>query len=118
MSPEEIKFWEEVAALIKPIKPLEIEYRLHYDELGEITCCSMADHPPSNQYLVVDKETYTNYFRYRVVNGKLKLIDFGAGHRPHLKRSDSGYAVVKNHANLLLESNETYPTIEYYESNN
>lgn len=91
----------------------EIEYRIHYNSDGEIYLCTQTDHPDNSQYLVVDKQTYDNFFRYYVVNGKLKLIDRPSGDRVQLKRSNQGYAVVKNHAGLLLE-NENYSNVEYY----
>ena len=117
MSPEEeLRFWQEVDALVKPVVPVIIEYRLHYNDLGEIITCSMIDHPDElTQYLVVDEKTYHNYFRYSVVKGMLKVIEFDSRYSVQLKKSDSGFAVVKDHAGLLIEPNETYKGIEYYD---
>ena len=75
MNQDERDFWAEVESLIKPIAKVEIEYRLHYDELGEIVMCSMADHPESNHYVVVSKDKYQRYFDYRIVKGQLIKID-------------------------------------------
>ena len=68
-------FWDEFQNLLVITHKVEIEYRLHYNELGEITCCTMQQHPDSDSYIVVTKEEYDNYFQYRVVNGKLVRIE-------------------------------------------
>jgi hypothetical protein len=44
------------------------------------------------------------------------MIDRTGGIRVQLTSSTQGYAVVKNHAGILLE-NEKYSDIEYYEDN-
>ena len=111
-------FWAEVESLIKPVPVVHIEYRLHYNELGEITLCSMVEHPESNQYIVVTKEEYDRYFDYKIVKGQLKKIDHDAGYRVNLEKSNGGYCVVKNHAGLLLEPNDTYTITEYYAHRN
>lgn len=95
-----------------------IEYRLHYNAAGDIVMCSMQQHPESESYLVVTKEQYDLYHRYCVVKGKLTLIEHDAGTRVALISSTSGFAVVKNNAALLLEDNETFNDIEYYDYRN
>ncbi len=95
-----------------------IEYRLHYNSEGEITMCSIQNHPKDTLYVVVSKHEYDNYFRYTVVNNKLKMIDINTGYRVQLKKSDVGYKVVKNHAGLLLEPAEAYEDTEYYDGTN
>ena len=92
-----------------------IEYRLHYNELGHIYLCTMVQHPESTHYVVVDKEKYDNYHRYRVVNGLLEKIVPQNGIALQLVKSNKGYTVVKNNAALLIEENESYPDIEYYD---
>jgi hypothetical protein len=95
-----------------------IEYRIHYNEHGDITMCTMQDHPTDTTYLVATKDEYDNYFRYTVVNNKLKLIDIEPKYRVQLKKSDSGYQVVKNHAGVLVEPDEAYANTEYYDTVN
>ena len=96
-----------------------IEYRIHYDNKGHIIMCSMQDHPESDQYIVVDKEIYDNYFRYdRVVNGQLRKINYDPGYRLQLYKSSSGFETVKNHASILLEHNESYYDTEFYNIGN
>ena len=114
MSPEELEFWAEVERLIKPVVPLAIEYRLHYNELGEIVMCSMANHPESDRYVVTDQATYEQYYRYCVVDNKLVKIDHDAGYRVKLEKSNQGFSVIKNHAGIILEPGETYNETEYY----
>jgi hypothetical protein len=97
-----------------------IEYRLHYDQGGNIVQCTMQAHPSTTEYIVVDKETYNNYNKYRVNIEKKRLIkiDTNPGVSVQLKRSSQGYATVKGHAGLLLETNENYPNLEYYDRTN
>jgi hypothetical protein len=91
-----------------------IEYRIHYDG-NNITMCTMQNHPENTQYLIVDKETYDNYFSYIIINGTLKKIDINPGYSVQLVKSTQGYKTVKNHAGILLENDETYTNTEYYE---
>ena len=115
MSPEELKaYWVDVIDVIPPV----IEYRLHYNELGEIVLCSMIDHPDSTSYVVVDKKEYENYFKYRIVKGHLVNIDHDSIYCVRLKKSTTGYPTVTGHAGIVLETNEVYNNIEYYEPNN
>jgi hypothetical protein len=102
------------------IIPDPIEYRLHYNHAGDITMCSSQNHPPSDQYLVVSQDIYTDYTKYRVnvENKKLEKIVINLGMSVKLKKSVSGFAVVKNHAGLILEPNEKFSDIEYYDTVN
>lgn len=105
-------------AMLEPLPEPVFEYRIHYNEHGVITQCTMRDHPTNTQYLVVTKEEYDNYFRYTVAEGKLKKIDTGIRYSVQLKKSNSGYLVVKNHAGLVLEPDETFSETEYYDRTN
>lgn len=98
-----------------------IEYRIHYDSTGKITMCTMRNHPENTQYLVVDQETYDNYFRYtvNVSRQRLEKVALDLGISVKLKKSAHGFPVVKNHAGLILEKNEHYSgDIEYYDTPN
>ena len=108
-----------IVATFPPIPDDPLEYRIHYDEFGNITMCSMQQHPENSQYLVVDKETYDNYFRsyVNVRRKRLEKVAFDPGLNVKLKKSHHGYAVVKHHAGLILESDEAYTDIEYYDDN-
>lgn len=101
--------------LIKEIVPEPLEYRFHYNENGDIYLCTMQQHPDNTQYIVVTKEEYANYYNYRIVDNKLKLIDRSPKYHVQLKSSNQGYQVVKNHAALVLEPGEAYSDTGYYE---
>lgn len=113
------EFWDEVAGLITPCATVDIEYRLYYNEFGDITICTqIATDNYNGQYVVVTKEQYDRYFDYRIVNGILKKIDRDPGYRVQLMTSTRGYPTVKGHAGLLLEPDEQCSNIEYYEPRN
>lgn len=92
-----------------------IEYRIYYDEDGNIIMCAMVQHPPDTNYIVVSKEEYENYMRYRVKNGKLEKIRLDTSNLNYLRKCDSGFRVVAGHAPLLLEPSENWESIEYYD---
>jgi hypothetical protein len=118
MNPEEQKFWDEFNTLLNDNKPKELEYRLHYNNIGEIISCSMQDHPDTNQYVVVTKDEYDRYFEYRVFNSRIKKIEGDSRYSVKLQKSTQGYSVVKNNAGLLIEPTEEYQDIEYYARRN
>jgi len=107
------EFWAEVNSLLDTTILEAIEYRVHYNEQGEIYLCTMQNHPPGTDYLVVTRDEYDRYFDYCVVNDKLKKIDRDAGYRVQLRKSTVGYRVVNGHASLVVE--DDYPHVEYYE---
>lgn len=90
------------------------EYRFYYDATGRITNCSMFNHPPGENFLIVTKEEYDNYTRYEVKNNKLTIIKTSNKILSALIKSNSGFATVKGHAGLLIEDTEVYTDIEYY----
>lgn len=119
LTPAEYEFLKAFSEL-KPIIEEPIEYRIHYDDTGHITMCSMQNHPENTQYLVVTKELYDNYSRYYVNTERkcLEKVVLDLGISVKLKKSDHGYAVVKNHAGLILEDGESYANTEYYDTTN
>ena len=110
--------FEKALAMLEPVVEEVKEYRLHYDELGTITMCTMINHPTDTNYIVVSRDEYDNYFRYTVEKNKLKLIDNNLGNSVQLVKSTRGYRVVKNHAGIVLEPSEAYADTEYYDTNN
>jgi len=110
------EFWEQVNKLVDPVVPLELEYRLYYNELGHITSRSSYNHRPG-KYIVVTKDEYDRYFQYRVANNTLVKIDNDAGYRVQLTKSTQGFKVVRGHAGLLIED-EDHTDIEYYARTN
>jgi hypothetical protein len=118
MNQEERDFWAEVESLICPAPAVEIEYRLHYNESGEIVMCSMVDHPETSAHVVVSKDEYERYFDYCVVKGQLTKIDKSASYSVKLTKSTAGSRTVKNHAGIVLEPGESYTETEYYDHRN
>ena len=102
---------------IEFIPDLKIEYRFYYDETGRITACSQINHQEHGEYVVVTECEYRQYYRYYIENGKLKMIDINTGYRVQLKSSTQGHRVVKNHAGIILASDEEYENVEYYDNN-
>lgn len=111
------EFWAEFEQLLDKRDQEAIEYRVHYNDSGEIYLCTMQNHPVDTDYIVVTKDEYDRYFDYYIVEGKLVKIVRDSGYRVQLQKSDNGYKTVKGHAGLILEDEE-YPEIEYYEYRN
>lgn len=112
-------FFAEVARLqnATPLPVLvPVEYRLHYDEDGKITQCTMRNHPANTMYLVVTEHEYANYFRYKIQNKILKLVAIDSGHRIQLIKSTSGYEVAKHHASVILQPGEHLLYTEFYDT--
>jgi hypothetical protein len=107
---------EEFYRLLKPIIPIEIEYRVYYDENGNIYRCSMINHEPG-EYIVVSKEQYDLPHHYRVVRGRMVKIDPLALYSVQLHKSTTGFPVVAGHAGILIED-EDYTDREYYARTN
>jgi hypothetical protein len=101
-------------------EPESVEYRFHYNEFGHITMCSMQNHPENTEYVVVNKEQYNDYAKYAVdiKTKKLKVVVvLNPGVSVQLKRSTKGWRSVKYHAGIVLEDNEDYVPVEYYDTN-
>jgi hypothetical protein len=112
------EFWKEFESLLAKTSNIELEYRLYYNDVGEIHACTMQDHLDSTTYVVVTKDEYDRYFDYYVADNQLKKIDRTGVYTVQLRRSMSGYKTVANHASLIIEPDEKYNHIEYYERNN
>jgi hypothetical protein len=99
-----------------PAESIIPEYRIYYDEEGNIIACAMVQHPEGDNYIVVSRDEYENYFRYFVRNGKLVLISSikQDDYSSLIVKSDSGIRVVEGHSNLVLDDEEEYLKVEYY----
>jgi hypothetical protein len=104
--------------LIEPEVAQTIEYRLYYDVHGNALYMGMGDSKGTN-YITIPKSVYdrATVHNLKVVNEQLITIDAGTMWL-QLRKSTSGYAVVKNHPALLIEQDEEYTDIEYYDRNN
>lgn len=111
------EFWAEFEQLLNKREPEALEFRVHYNDGGEIYLCTMQNHPIDTDYLIVTREEYDRYFDYQVVQGHLKKIDRDVAYRVQLRKSATGFRTVNGHASLLLEDEE-YPNVEYYEYRN
>jgi hypothetical protein len=93
------------------------EFRIYYDEEGQVTMYCETDHPADTNYIVIENPDVffkTNTGRLRVINGELKIVDPKLT-RTHLAKSNTGQPVVKGMAALALEPKEQYQDIEYYD---
>jgi hypothetical protein len=93
------------------------EFRIYYDEEGQVTMYCETAHPADTNYIVIDNPDVffkTNTGRLRVINGELKIIDTRPT-RTHLAKSTTGQPVVRGMAALALTPTEKYQNIEYYD---
>ena len=113
----------EVARLTPAPKELEpAEYRLYYDEGGNIRWASVRNHPTDIEYdyIIVPKEVHEEHNKYRINLKTLKteLIPIDSGLHVMLVKDTKGYQVIKNHASLILEEEDNYQgETEYYGAN-
>lgn len=93
----------------------EIEYRAYYNEHGWVTHMSSSGSSPGN-YVLISKELYDRAIvnDLRVVSGVCKRIDLSTILNLQLKKSATGFRVVKNHPAIVLRDNEAYTEIEFY----
>jgi hypothetical protein len=99
--------------LYLPFPKQQIEYRLYYDAQGRPVAMASHDYPVGN-YIVITREQYERpNYNVRVTNGKI-VVDTSDHFHVQLKQSNSGVAVVRGHASIVLE-NDTYEEIEYYD---
>lgn len=95
------------------------EYRLYYNTETGAPLFMSGDDGPEGNYIIITREQYNIGILSGMIvkNGLLERSDPTALHI-QLKKSTSGYPVVKNHPALVLESYEEYTgEIEYYDRN-
>lgn len=117
--------WDEVVRLVAEYDAARTaitkEYRLYYNTDGTIVSLWESDHPAGDNYIVLDDPGvfyHTNTMLLRVRDKKLVVLDPRAPARTRLKKSMVGFPVVKNNSALILEANETYTEVEYYDRTN
>lgn len=93
----------------------EIEYRAYYNEHGQVTHMSSSGGSLGN-YTLISKELYDRAIvnDLRVVNGVCKRIDLSTILNVQLKKSATGFRVVKNHPAIALRDDENYKETEFY----
>ena len=114
--------WDEVARLVAEYdarRPKIVkEYRLYYNPDGTIIGLWESGHLEGDNYIVLDDPGVfhsSNTHLLRVQNKKLMVLDPRAPLKTRLKKSIKGFRVVNGHAALILEQQETYSEIEYYD---
>ncbi len=114
--------WDEVARLVAEYdaqRPkLVKEYRLYYNTDGTVIGLWESSHPDGDNYIVLDDPGLfhrSNTHLLRVQNKKLVVLDPRAPLRTRLKKSTKGFQVIRGHAAVIVEDNETYSEIEYYD---
>ena len=114
---------EELLKAFGEFKPAEFveEYRAYYNE-DKTVRCYMANNFPNEDtnWINISREEYISqdYQWKQVLNGSLVKIIPDSRYRFPLTSSNKGVKVVKNHAGLLLEPDETYEDVEYYDKRN
>ena len=109
------KFLAEVATLVDAPKEIVKEYRVYYNDTGDIVGQSMTEPHLEGTYIVVTEEEYNNIHKYtKVKDSELKLKLFNPGYKRQLIQGEPGFRVVKNHAGILLEQDENYDNTEQY----
>jgi hypothetical protein len=114
--------WDEVALLVAEYdaaRPKFVkEYRLYYNPDGTIISLWESGHPDGDNYIVLDDPGIfysSNTLMLRVQNKKLVVLDPRTPARVRLKKSTNGFQVVQGHAAVIVEQDETYSKVEYYE---
>jgi len=115
-------FWKEVFDLVAEYdanRPKFVkEFRLYYNADGTVVGLWENSFPETENYIVLDDPGvffHTNTQLLRVKNNKLIVLDPKEPNRARLKKSDRGFLVVKGHAAVIVESNENYECVEYYD---
>jgi hypothetical protein len=123
---EIIRQLDELGLLDKPV-PIVYEYRIYYDESGNITATTPTVKDAemygfTGNYIIVDDDTYKSVFpevhKYIVHNNKITVRKSDATQTPQLGKSQTGFKTVTNNPSLLLEDNETYKDVEHYDYKN
>lgn len=118
MDPEFLRALELVAEYDRQRPKSITEYRLYYNDQGEITAYCETDHPPDTQYIVLDNpDQYfkQNTHQLRVIDGVLVTIEKKLKTPGLLTKSNTGQPVVSGMAAIAIMPNETYNKIEYYD---
>ena len=118
MDPEFLRALELVAEFDQQRPKSIIEHRLYYDEQGKITAYYETDHPPDENYIILDDPDVffnSNTNLLRVVDGKLIKIEPVVHVKYGIQRSTVGQRVVKGMASLPLMPTEEYQDVEYYD---
>lgn len=114
---------ENILEFLKGIQTLEPttvveEYRAYHDDNGKILWLLAANFPDSNQnWISISKQQYqTLECQWLwIENGKMIERKPNYQHFFSLISSDKGVKIVKGHAGLVVEDDEEYQDIAYYD---
>jgi hypothetical protein len=117
--------WNEVAQLVAAYdaqRPKIIqEYRLYYNPDGTVIGLWESGHPDGDNYIILDDPGpfySSNTLNMRVQNKKMIVLDPREPLKTRIKKSNQGFRVVQGHAAVIVEQDETYAEIEYYDRTN
>jgi hypothetical protein len=116
MTPAEEEFLLAFANLT-PVEEVVGEYRAYYSSDGKVTFYMANNFIDTDlKWINISQEEYRaqDHQWMWVVDGKLVKRLPTYDHYFPLTRSNKGVKVVKYHAGLVLESDETYEDVEYY----
>lgn len=118
MDPEFLKALELVAEYDRQRPKSITEYRLYYNDQGEITGYCETDHPQDTQYIILenpDQYFKQNTHMLRVIDGVLVTIEKTFKTPGLLTKNNTGQPVVSGMATIAIMPNETYDKVEYYD---
>lgn len=118
LSPADLEFLKALEFWQEP--EIVEEYRAYYDDEGRVLGFSGSGFPKDGNWIFISREVYIthDWQYYKVKDGQLIKEIPKFDHIFALTHSDKGYKVVKNHAGIILEPDEEYPHVEYYERRN
>lgn len=96
------------------------EYRAYYDHDGWITGFGASGFPDGDNWIHIDRVLYStdNWANLKLVDGKIIKIEPVYTYNFQLTSSTKGVKVVKNHAGIVVEQQEEYTDIEFYDNRN
>lgn len=119
------ELWQEVFKLVEDFdtkRPKSIiQNRLYFNEDGSIIGLWETSHPEGDNFIVLDDTSiffHTNTHLLYVKNKKLEVLDPHKPKKARLIKSNSGFKTIKGHAALLINENEIFENIEYYDRAN
>lgn len=118
MSPEFLEALKLVEEYDRQRPKQVTEYRLYYNEVGEVTMYCEVNHPKEGNYIVIDHPDVffkNNTSLMRVVDGQLKILKSQPLNYSKLQKSLQGQPVVRGMAAVALTPEDNYTDIEYYD---
>lgn len=97
-------FWEAVASHNWAQPEVRLEYRLYYDEQGQVLTYSMEDIP--GNYIIVDRHTYEQArFDILIKDGKIAKLNQSSSWKL-VPATTGNYACHKDNINIIVDNND------------